>query len=271
VETIGALQRRAETAMCEKCGCSSRPPLPRAAVPHRHAHPGGAGHVHAGDPAAALLAANERHAAENRGFLRARGCFALNLRAFASSRAAELVRRLEADHGAELGLRTIDAARLDALGASHGHGDAPAAGDLGVPAMDAHMIGHALDRLDWAGCRLVVIANAGSAVCQAVYDLGETARATVFSVHEGERKPLKTPLIFENADLVLVNEMDDAAACGFDRAAALANIRQVAPTADVIETAPATGAGLPALRDWLIRHSAPPDTRHPLPKQGASK
>jgi hydrogenase nickel incorporation protein HypB len=260
VDTIDA-GKEVATVMCEKCGCSSRPPLPQAAVPHRHDQPHdpahGHAHEHAGDPADALLAANDRHAERNRGFFRAKGCFVLNLLSFGASHAAALVARLDAAHGRRLGLRVLDAARLTALGAAHGHAHGNAAdGDLGLPAMDAHMIGHALDGLDWNGCRVLVIVNGGSAVCQAVYDLGEHARAVVFSVHEGERKPLKTPLAFEKAALVLINDCEAAEACGFNHAAAMSNIRQAAPDAGILEISPQTGAGLEAWRDWLAARAA---------------
>ena len=246
--------------MCDKCGCSSRPPLPPDAASRRHDHARDFAHDRVADPAAALLAANDRHAERNCGFFRAKGCFVLNLISFGSSRAAELVARLQADHGRELGLCVIDAARLAALGAAHGHDEEttePGGPALPEPTMDAHGIGHALDRLDWEGTRVVVIVNGGSAVCQAVYDLGEHSRAVVFSVREGECKPLKTPLVFERAELVLINDSEAAEACGFDRAAAQANIRQAAPAAEIIETSPQTGAGLPALRDWILKRLNP--------------
>ena len=238
--------------MCEKCGCGDRPALPVAQGPHGHDHD------HDDHGAAALLLANDRHAERNRGFFRAKRCFVLNLLSFGSSNAAALVARSQAAFGRDLGLVVVDAARLAALGAAHTHDNhavptAPNTADLVIPTIDAHMIGHVLDELDLDACRVLLIANSGSIVGQAVHDLGEHARAVVFSVREGERKPLKAPLAFEGVELVMINDGEAAAACGFDRDAAKANIGQVAPAAEIIELSAATGAGLDAWRAWLER------------------
>lgn len=60
-----------------------------------------------------------------------------------------------------------------------------------------------LDQLD-----LVLIENVGNLVCPAEFDVGEHARAMVFSITEGEEKPLKYPVMFRAVDLVIVNRMD---------------------------------------------------------------
>ena len=65
---------------------------------------------------------------------------------------------------------------------------------------------------------------------------------------EGEDKPLKYPTMFNSADVAVLTKMDLAAACEFDREAALANIRAVRPGIRIFETSAKTGAGLDA---WL--------------------
>ena len=60
-----------------------------------------------------------------------------------------------------------------------------------------------LDRLD-----LLVIENVGNLVCPAEFDVGADARAMVYSVTEGEEKPLKYPVMFRAADVVVVNKID---------------------------------------------------------------
>ena len=93
--------------------------------------------------------------------------------------------------------------------------------------------------------------NIGNLVCPASFDLGEKVRIVLLSVTEGEDKPLKYPVIFREADLVLVTKTDLAAAVGFDRDAALANIRQVAPRAAILDVSAKTGAGLDAWYRWI--------------------
>ena len=113
------------------------------------------------------------------------------------------------------------------------------------------MVAHALEKLDVAGLETLFIENVGNLVCPASYDLGEAKRVVLLSVTEGEDKPLKYPVIFRNADLVLVTKTDLAAAVGFDREKALASIRQTAPRAQILEVSAKTGAGCDAWLAWL--------------------
>ena len=117
--------------------------------------------------------------------------------------------------------------------------------------MDAHAVGHALPHLGLDALDLVLIENSGSAACQAVYDLGETARVAVFSIAEGELKPLKFPLLFSRTRAVVINEIDQVGAAGFEAAKARANVAAVAPKATILELAPKTGAGLDAWYAFL--------------------
>jgi hydrogenase nickel incorporation protein HypB len=88
----------------------------------------------------------------------------------------------------------------------------------------------------------------GNLVCPATFDLGEDLRLVLFSVTEGEDKPLKYPTIFNTADVALVTKADLAAAAEFDAAAARRNIDAVRPGLPVFEVSAKTGAGL---GEWL--------------------
>jgi hydrogenase nickel incorporation protein HypB len=101
---------------------------------------------------------------------------------------------------------------------------------------------------------LLLIENVGNLVCPTAFDLGERLRLALLSVSEGEDKPLKYPALFKSADAVVINKVDIAAAVGFDRAAALANLAAVAPQARIIELSARTGEGLDALQHWLSHH-----------------
>jgi hydrogenase nickel incorporation protein HypB len=70
-------------------------------------------------------------------------------------------------------------------------------------------------------------------------------------VTEGEDKPLKYPPIFHNADLVVLTKIDMAEAAGFDRAAALENLRKVAHHSEVIELSAKSGEGMDKWLGWL--------------------
>ena len=113
------------------------------------------------------------------------------------------------------------------------------------------MIAKGLEELPLDDCRLLFIENVGNLVCPASYDLGEDKKVVLFSVTEGEDKPLKYPPIFHNADLVVVTKIDLAEAAGFDRAKAMENLRKIAHHSALIELSAKTGEGMDAWLDWL--------------------
>lgn len=114
--------------------------------------------------------------------------------------------------------------------------------------LDAQMIDSALSDWDLAALDFLFIENVGNLVCPASYDLGEHLRAVLFSVTEGEDKPLKYPTIFNTADVAVITKSDLAAAVEFDRASAVRHIAEVRPGLGVLEVSARTGAGMPT---WL--------------------
>ena len=240
--------------MCDTCGCND----PHS-HPHSHGHSHGSGHAHAHEhgPVRTLpvekpaLALNQRHADQNRGWFRAKGLKVFNLLSSPGSGKTALLERTLRDvprAAAIVGdLQTEnDAVRLRASGAQAIQITTGATCHL-----DAHMVAHALEQLAADGLRFLFIENVGNLVCPASYDLGEDRRVVLLSVTEGEDKPLKYPVIFLQADLVLITKCDLAAATGFDREKALASIRQAAPKARILEVSAKTGAGLDAWYAWL--------------------
>ncbi len=249
--------------MCDTCGCGHPHDHSHEhdhAHPHGHTHPHPHAHAHAhghGAPTRTVavekpaLALNQRHADENRGWFRAKGLKVFNLLSSPGSGKTLLLERTLRDtpHAAAIvgDLQTEnDAIRLRTSGAQAIQITTGATCHL-----DAHMVAHALDQLDTADLRYLFIENVGNLVCPASYDLGEDKRVVLLSVTEGEDKPLKYPVIFLHADLVLVTKCDLATTVGFDREKALANIRQTAPKAQILEVSAKTGEGLPAWQAWL--------------------
>jgi hydrogenase nickel incorporation protein HypB len=116
--------------------------------------------------------------------------------------------------------------------------------------LDAAMVVAALDGWDSGPLDLLFVENVGNLVCPASYDLGEALRVVLFSVTEGEDKPLKYPAIFNSADLAILSKMDLADAVNFDRAAARASIGAVRPGMEILELSAKTGVGLD---EWFSR------------------
>ena len=117
--------------------------------------------------------------------------------------------------------------------------------------LDATMVRSALGRLELDGLDVVVIENVGNLVCPAEFDVGEHARLMVFSVTEGEDKPLKYPVMFRSADAIVVNKTDLLPHLDFDLDAFLANLDAVNPHATVFHTSARTGDGVNEVVDWL--------------------
>lgn len=201
-----------------------------------------------------LKARNDRQAAVNREHFRAAGVVALNLLSSPGSGKTALLERTLSEFGRRRRVGVIvgdlqtdnDARRL----AGRGGPVVPITTGT-VCHLEADMVARAAAGLDLAELDLLVIENVGNLVCPASFDLGEESRVVVLSTTEGEDKPLKYPRAFKTAQAVVVSKTDLAAAAGFDRDLALANIRAVAPQAAVFELSARTGDGLDGWYDYL--------------------
>jgi hydrogenase nickel incorporation protein HypB len=110
--------------------------------------------------------------------------------------------------------------------------------------LEAEMIAAALEGWRLDELDFLFIENVGNLVCPATFDLGEDLRLVLFSVTEGEDKPLKYPTIFNTADMAILTKMDLAAAVEFDATAAHRNIQAVRPGIETFEVSAKTGQGM---------------------------
>ncbi|BAL13334.1 hydrogenase accessory protein HypB [Bradyrhizobium diazoefficiens] len=78
------------------------------------------------------------------------------------------------------------------------------------------MIGGAYRRLPLLSGGILFIENVGNLICPAAFDLGEACKIVVFSITEGEDKPLKCPDMFAASSLVVINKIDLAPLLEFD-------------------------------------------------------
>jgi hydrogenase nickel incorporation protein HypB len=196
-----------------------------------------------------ILERNDRLAEEVRGRLQDAGVTAFNLISSPGSGKTTLLERTLQELDAEIPIAVItgdprtlnDAERL----ARWTNRVVPAvvAGEGGCH-LDAAQITAALDAIDLDEVRLVFIENVGNLVCPAEFDLGEEAKIVVFSVTEGEDKPLKYPLAFREARYAILNKIDLLPYLDFDLPLAIANVRSVNPDLTVFMTAAKTGDGL---------------------------
>ncbi len=119
--------------------------------------------------------------------------------------------------------------------------------------LDANMVRSGLGELPLADIDILVIENVGNLVCPAEFKVGEDTKIMVYSVTEGEEKPLKYPLMFRSVDLVLVNKMDLLEHLDFDLEQFLGNLEAVNPGVERILVSARTGQGIDEWCSWLER------------------
>jgi hydrogenase nickel incorporation protein HypB len=118
--------------------------------------------------------------------------------------------------------------------------------------LDAHLIHNALHHMDLAGLDLLFIENVGNLVCPASFDLGHHRNVVLLSATEGDDKPVKYPVMFRAADLMVLSKtdllpyLDD-----FSPERAQQNLQQLANDAPVIELSAKNGSGFDAWINWL--------------------
>ncbi len=205
-----------------------------------------------------IYAENDRLAADNRAAFDAAGVRAVNLMSSPGSGKTTLLQRTLAELQGRVRVGVIegdietpiDAERLGGLGAqisllNTGNGFG------GECHLDAPMIARALRGLDLAELDLVLIENVGNLVCPAEFEVGEHVKTMVYSITEGEDKPLKYPVMFRSVEAVCINKMDLAPYLDFDMELFRSNLAAVNPVARVFELSAKTGAGVDAWIEWL--------------------
>lgn len=206
----------------------------------------------------AIFDENDRLAADNRARFDQAGVVSVNLMSSPGAGKTTLLRATLAQLLGQLRCgvvegdiaTSIDADRLSGLGAQVSLLNT-GAGFGGECHLDAPMVAHALDGLNLDDLDLVLIENVGNLVCPAEFDVGAHHKAMVFSVTEGEDKPLKYPVMFAAVELVVVNKIDLLPYLDFDMELFEANLTKINPGAKVIHTCAAKGDGLGEWLAWL--------------------
>lgn len=121
----------------------------------------------------------------------------------------------------------------------------------GLCHIDADMTGRALMEFDTRDLDILFLENIGNMVCPAEFDTGAHKNIMIYSVPEGDDKPLKYPLMFENSDVFLINKMDTIEYFDFNFDVACANILKLNPKARIFPISAKTGEGLADVARWI--------------------
>lgn len=215
-----------------------------------------------------ILGKNDEYAHENRHIFTDKSILCLNLVSSPGSGKTTLLTKTINDLKEELSLSVIE-------GDQQTSNDAERIRETGVPALqintgkgchlDAHMVGHALEKLKPEKGGVLFIENVGNLVCPAAFDLGEAHKVAILSVTEGEDKPLKYPDMFHAADIMLLNKIDLLPYLDFDVEKCIKFARQVNPSIQVLKVSATSGEGMDDWYQWIkvsrqIRQIGQPST-----------
>lgn len=121
--------------------------------------------------------------------------------------------------------------------------------------LDSKMVAGGLHRLEHdytpAEFDLLLVENVGNLVCPAEFEVGEHAKVALLSITEGEDKPLKYPIMFQEADCLLITKIDLAPYLEVDVQQIVANVRQMNSHVIIIPVSAKTGEGLEAWFSWV--------------------
>ena len=111
-----------------------------------------------------------------------------------------------------------------------------------------------LHELGTSDLDFVVLENVGNLVCPAEFDTGAVKNAMILSVPEGDDKPLKYPLMFTVADVLIINKVDCLPYFDFNVDAVHERAKKLNPNIEIFEVSAKTGEGFDDLADWIRKN-----------------
>lgn len=209
------------------------------------------------------LASNEHSADELRKELKTQGIFLVNLMSAAGSGKTTFLSRTIKDLQGKVSIGVmeadiasdVDAAAIEALGAK-----SIQVHTGGCCHMDAAMTraslsafgGAASEDFSGIGCELIFLENVGNLICPAEFDTGAHLKVMLLSVPEGDDKPLKYPLMFQESDALVITKMDTLPFFDFDLTAATRRVKALNPSIEIFPVSARTGEGMEAFEEWLL-------------------
>lgn len=202
-----------------------------------------------------ILGANERIAQENERIFRESGVTVINLMSSPGAGKTSLLEKTigELKQKVRIGViegditGTDDAARIDRLGIP-----VVQINTGGACHLDANMIREAMADLPIRDLDLLFIENVGNLVCPAEFRLGESMKAMILSIAEGDDKPLKYPLMFQESRALVINKTDLAPLLSVDIGKIRNDARSLNPGITIFEVSCKTGDGIPAWAEWIL-------------------
>ena len=100
---------------------------------------------------------------------------------------------------------------------------------------------------------ILFIENVGNLICPAAFELGENFKIALLSTTEGEDKPVKYPVIFSDAKVVILTKTDLIPHLNWDIKKCRQHIREINPGVFVFELSATSGEGMNEWINYLTR------------------
>jgi len=204
---------------------------------------------------ASVTESNDRDADQIRKEMKEKGTLLVNLMSSPGSGKTTLLSRVITDLKNRLNIAVmeadiasdVDAVKIENLGATsiQAHTD-------GMCHMDAGMTKRALDSMGYEGKDLIFLENVGNLICPAEFDTGAGLKIMILSVPEGDDKPLKYPLMFDQSDALVITKMDTLDYFDFNLDKCAERATRINPNIQIFPLSAKTGAGMSVFENYLI-------------------
>ena len=206
-----------------------------------------------------VLEANETIANRNRQLLDKHKVFVVNIMSAPGAGKTSLILETLARLKGRLNIAVIEGDVASTVDAERVQSKAKAVVQINTGKMPescslmAVMIESALKDMPLNDIGLILIENVGNLICPAEFALGEHKRVVISSLPEGDDKPIKYPLIFVDADAVIINKMDLLPHVDFDIAAFRRSVTGLNPKVEFFEVSCKTGEGIDRWCSWILQ------------------
>ena len=203
---------------------------------------------------ASVTESNDRDADALRAEMKSQGTLMVNLMSSPGSGKTTLLSKTVTDLKSELKIGVmeadiasdVDAIKIESMGATaiQAHTD-------GMCHVDAGMSKRALDAMNYNGLDLVFLENVGNLICPAEFDTGAGLKVMILSIPEGDDKPLKYPLMFQESDALVLTKVDALPYFDFDMDKCVERVKRLNPAIHIFPVSAKTGEGMDAFEDYL--------------------
>jgi len=117
--------------------------------------------------------------------------------------------------------------------------------------LDSHSISKVLGSFNLKDIDILFVENVGNLICPSQFDLGETFKLALVSVAEGDDKPAKYPMLFREAEAVILNKTDLIPYTNFNIDRFRSDLRDINARVPLFEVSCIAGDNMKMWYDWI--------------------